>query len=95
MKSNYNDVIDLLLTIVEDEEVRKSILICGSIVPYIMEQTGMTTKEIDAALNKKSGLLGVSGVSSDSRDIEDGIKEGNEKCILAQNNYFYNNNNVV
>ncbi len=36
MKSNYNDVIDLLLTIIEDEEVRKSILICGSIVPYII-----------------------------------------------------------
>ena len=36
MKNNYNDVIDLLLTIVEDEEVRKSILICGSIVPYII-----------------------------------------------------------
>ena len=64
---------------------------CGdidcSIVPYIMEQTGMTTKEIDTALNKKSGLLGVSGISSDSRDIEDGIKEGNEKCILAQSMY--------
>ena len=64
---------------------------CGdidcSIVPYIMEQTGMTAKEIDNELNKKSGLLGVSGVSSDSRDVEDGIKEGNEKCILAQNMY--------
>ncbi len=36
MKSNYNDVIDLLLTIIEEEEVRKSILICGSIVPYII-----------------------------------------------------------
>ena len=36
MKSNYNDVIDLLLTIVDNEEVRKSILICGSIVPYII-----------------------------------------------------------
>lgn len=64
---------------------------CGdidcSIVPYIMEQTGMTTKEIDNALNKKSGLLGVSGISSDSRDIEDGIEQGNEKCILAQKMY--------
>ncbi|MBQ8682013.1 MAG: acetate kinase [Bacilli bacterium] len=64
---------------------------CGdidcSIVPYIMEQTGMTTKEIDNELNKKSGLLGISGVSSDSRDIEDGIKTGNEKCILAQDMY--------
>jgi acetate kinase len=35
-------------------------------------------------LNKKSGFLGVSGVSSDSRDIEAGIKEGNERCILAE-----------
>jgi acetate kinase len=64
---------------------------CGdidcSIVPYIMEQTGMSSKEIDNALNKKSGLLGVSGVSSDSRDVEDGIKEGNERCILAQEMY--------
>lgn len=64
---------------------------CGdidcSIVPFIMEQTGMTTKEIDNALNKKSGLLGVSGVSSDSRDVENGINEGNERCILAQNMY--------
>ena len=64
---------------------------CGdidcSIVPYIMEQTGMTTKEVDNALNKKSGLLGISGVSSDSRDIEDGIKEGNEMCRLAQDMY--------
>lgn len=64
---------------------------CGdidcSIVPYIMEQTGMTPNEIDTVLNKKSGLLGVSGVSSDSRDIEDGIIEGNSKCVLAQNMY--------
>lgn len=64
---------------------------CGdidcSIVPYIMEQTGMTAKEIDNALNKQSGLLGVSGISSDSRDIEDGINQGNEQCILAQKMY--------
>ncbi|MBQ6817703.1 MAG: acetate/propionate family kinase, partial [Bacilli bacterium] len=50
---------------------------CGdidaTIVPYIMEKTGMTPKEVDTALNKQSGLLGISGVSSDSRDIEDGI----------------------
>ena len=61
---------------------------CGdidaTIIPYIMEKTGMTPKEIDTALNKKSGLLGISGVSSDSRDIEDGIKSGNERCALAQ-----------
>lgn len=64
---------------------------CGdidcSIVPYIMEQTGMSAKEVDNALNKKSGLLGVSGVSSDSRDVEDGCNAGNERCILAQEMY--------
>ena len=64
---------------------------CGdidcSIVPYIMKEANMTPDEIDNALNKQSGLLGVSGVSSDSRDVEDGIKEGNERCILAQEMY--------
>lgn len=54
------------------------------IIPYIMKQSGMTFEEVLDNLNKKSGFLGVSGVSSDSRDIEDGIKEGNERCILAQ-----------
>ncbi len=61
---------------------------CGdidcSIIPYIMKEANMTSEEIDNILNKKSGLLGVSGVSSDSRDIEKGIEEGNERCILAQ-----------
>ena len=54
------------------------------IVPYVMKESGMSMEEVLNTLNKKSGLLGVSGVSSDSRDIEDGIKEGNERCILAQ-----------
>ena len=56
----------------------------ATIVPYIMEKTGMTPKEMDHVLNKESGLLGISGVSSDSRDIEEGIKDGNERCLLAQ-----------
>lgn len=64
---------------------------CGdidaTILPYIMEETGLTPKEMDTALNKQSGLLGISGVSSDSRDIEDGIKNGDERCILAQKMY--------
>lgn len=61
---------------------------CGdidaSIIPYIMEKTGMTTKEIDNVINKQSGLLGISGTSSDYRDIDDGIVNGNERCILAE-----------
>lgn len=64
---------------------------CGdidaTIVPYIMDKTHMTTKEMDHALNKESGLLGVSGVSDDSRDIEEGINKGDARCALAQKIY--------
>ncbi len=62
---------------------------CGdidpAIIPFIMNKTKKTLQEIENDLNKKSGFLGISGISSDSRDIEDGIKEGNERCILVQN----------
>ena len=54
------------------------------VIPYMMKEAGMTMEEILNDLNKKSGLLGISGFSSDSRDIEDGIKSGNERCELAQ-----------
>lgn len=64
---------------------------CGdidaSIIPYVMEKTNMSTKEIDNAINKESGLLAISRKSSDSRDIEDGIASGDENCILAQKMY--------
>lgn len=64
---------------------------CGdidaTIVPYIMEKAKLTPQEVDAILNKQSGLLGISGVSSDSRDIEDGIHTGNARCLLAQKMY--------
>ena len=59
----------------------------ASLIPYVMKKTGMSINEIDNALNKKSGLLGISGISSDSRDIETGIKEGNTRCLLAQEMY--------
>ena len=59
----------------------------SSIILYMKNNAGMSVEEIDNALNKKSGLLGISGVSSDSRDIEDGVKEGNERCALAQKMY--------
>ena len=64
---------------------------CGdidaSIIPYIMNKTGMTPEDVDTAINKKSGLLGISGISSDSRDIEINAEEGNKRCILAQKMY--------
>ena len=65
---------------------------CGdidaSIIPYMIKKTNMTYQDIDNAINKQSGLLGISGVSSDSRDIENGIKEGNERCVLAQHMFI-------
>ena len=54
-----------------------------AIVPLLMEKRGMTAKEVDNYLNKKSGMLGVSGVSSDFRDLTAAINEGNERAKLA------------
>ncbi len=58
-----------------------------SIIPFIMKKTNKTAEEIVNELNKQSGLLGVSGISSDSRDIEDAASKGDERAILAQNMY--------
>ena len=64
---------------------------CGdidaTILTYLMDKENISAKEMDRILNKESGLLGISGVSSDSRDIEDGINVGNERCLLAQKMY--------
>ena len=55
-----------------------------SLVPYVMEKEGKSVGEIMECLNKKSGFLGISELSSDSRDIENAVKEGNEQAALAQ-----------
>ena len=64
---------------------------CGdvdtSILTYMMQKKNISPKEMDTILNKNSGLLGISGVSNDSRDIEEGINKGNERCVLAQKMY--------
>jgi acetate kinase len=60
-----------------------------SIVTFIMKKENMTPEEADTMLNKKSGLLGISGVSADNRDIEKAIAEGNERAKLALDNYHY------
>ncbi len=60
---------------------------CGaldpSIVEYVCKQSGMSVQEVNDALNKKSGLLGVSGVSNDMRDVRAAAAEGNERAVLA------------
>jgi acetate kinase len=54
-----------------------------ALIPFIMEKTGSTAEEVLNILNKKSGMLGVSGFSSDLRDIEQQASEGNERAELA------------
>lgn len=54
-----------------------------AIIEFIGEKEGLSVNEVINKLNKESGLLGISGVSSDGRDIKKGIDEGNERCLLA------------
>lgn len=54
-----------------------------AVIPFLVEHEGMTAKEVDAVLNKKSGVLGISGVSSDFRDLDAAAEEGNERAKLA------------
>ena len=60
---------------------------CGSIdpaiVPFIMNKKGYTAEEMDNYMNKKCGFVGISGVGSDSRDIEAAMNAGNERAKLA------------
>ncbi|MCF0159801.1 MAG: acetate kinase, partial [Bacteroidaceae bacterium] len=61
----------------------------GGAVTFIMDKEGLDTQGLSNLLNKKSGVAGVSGVSSDMRDLEAAANEGNPRAILAQNMYFY------
>lgn len=58
-----------------------------SLMEYLMEKTGLSAKEMIDTLNKKSGLLGISGVSSDARDVDKAFNEGNPRAILARKMY--------
>lgn len=56
----------------------------ASIIPYLIKNLDYSADDIDKLINKESGFKGITGGISDSRDIEDGIKAGNEKCEIAQ-----------
>lgn len=66
-----------------------------TVVFYMMKKLGCTPDEMDTYLNKKSGMLGVSGISSDARDVEAAAKEGNERAILTQKLYVNRVINVL
>lgn len=56
---------------------------------YIMDKEGMDTAAFNTLINKKSGLFGVSGVSSDARDIDNAVREGNARANLAREMFIY------
>ena len=60
-----------------------------SAVLFIMEKENLSVKEMDTILNKKSGILGISGLSSDDRDVKAAAAEGNEQCALARKMLAY------
>lgn len=66
---------------------------CGdidpAIVPYLMKHENLTPDEMDTIMNKKSGLLGVSGTTSDMREIQAARDNGDKRAALAQDMYFY------
>ncbi|NCC10676.1 MAG: acetate kinase [Bacteroidia bacterium] len=66
---------------------------CGDIdagaVTYIMEKEGLTPAGVSNLLNQKSGALGVSGVSSDMREMLAACEAGNQRAILAEKMYYY------
>lgn len=66
---------------------------CGDIDPsavtYLMEKLDMSPHEMSEFLNKKSGVLGITGISSDMRDVEAAANEGNERAVLALKMYAY------
>ncbi|MCR6546296.1 acetate kinase [Dehalobacterium formicoaceticum] len=59
-----------------------------AIISFIMEKENLTIKEVDELLNKKSGFLGVSGVSSDLRNVEEAASEGNYRAQLAIDMFY-------
>lgn len=72
---------------------------CGSIdpavVPFIMEKEGLTAKDVDTLMNKKSGVLGVSGLSNDFRDLDEAAGQGNERAELALDVFAYKIRKVI
>lgn len=64
---------------------------CGSIdpaiVPFLIEHEGMSAAEVENMMNKKSGLLGITGVSNDLRSVREASEAGNERAMLAYEMY--------
>ena len=60
-----------------------------SAVTFLMEKEHLSPSQMDELLNKKSGMLGISGISSDDRDVAAAVEQGNERAKLAWNMRTY------
>ncbi len=72
---------------------------CGTIDPatvcYLVREGHYTIDEVDTMMNKQSGLLALSGVSSDSRDIEAGANNGDKNCQMALEMFYYRTSQLI
>ncbi|HII91792.1 MAG TPA: acetate kinase, partial [Methanosarcina sp.] len=72
---------------------------CGSIdpavVPFIMEKENLSPREVDTLMNKKSGVLGISSISNDFRDLDEAASHGNERAELALEVFAYKIKKVI
>lgn len=72
---------------------------CGTIDPatvcYLQRVGGYSVDEVDTMMNKQSGLLALSGVSSDSRDIEAGAEKGDKNCQIALEMFYYRTSQLI
>ena len=66
-----------------------------AIIPFLMKNERFTPDEMDTLLNKQSGVQGVSGVSSDFRDLEKAAKEGNDRAQLALDMFAYQGKKII
>jgi len=72
---------------------------CGSIdpavVPFMMEKEGLSTRDVDTLMNKKSGVLGISGISNDFRDLDEAASKGSDRAELALEVFAYKIKKVI
>jgi acetate kinase len=72
---------------------------CGSIdpavVPFMMEKENLSTREVDTLMNKKSGVLGISGLSNDFRELDEAASKGSERAELALEVFAYKIKKVI
>ncbi len=66
-----------------------------AVFPYLLEQTGLDVNQLIDVYNKESGMLGISGLSNDAREIEDATNAGEERAVLTSDMYAYKISNYI